>query len=115
MQIWMWLLAAGAHGMGFGVEVQGVVFGVGAAGALLFLRPIALRHLKKSSANQATNVDALIGATALALSVVTQNEGLIKLNGETCRARSHTGHIQNALQVKVVAIEGATAVVKQKG
>lgn len=141
MQIWMWLLAAGillvvemltvdllfaslafsallaagANGLGFGVAVQGVVFGVGAAGSLLFLRPIALRHLKKKSADQATNVDALIGATALALSVITQDEGLIKLNGETWSARSHTGQIQEGVQVKVVAIEGATAVVKQKG
>lgn len=82
----MWLLAAGAHGMGFGVEVHGVVFGVGAAGALLFFRPTALRHLKKSSAHQATNVDTLIGATALALSVITRDEVLIKLNGKTWSA-----------------------------
>ena len=141
MQIWMWLLAAGillvvemltvdllfaslafsallaagAHGMGFGVEVQGVVFGVGAAGSLLFLRPIALRHLKKKSANQATNVEALIGAPAVALSVVNQGQGLVKLNGETWSARSNTGQIEDGSQVEVVAIEGATAVVKQKG
>ncbi|MDO8646186.1 MAG: NfeD family protein [Candidatus Planktophila sp.] len=141
MQIWMWLLAAGillvvemltvdllfaslafsallaagAHGMGFGVVVQGVVFGVGAAGSLMFLRPIALRHLKKKPANQATNVEALIGANAVALSVVTQDQGLVKLNGETWSARSNTGQIHIGAQVVVVAIEGATAVVKQKG
>lgn len=141
MQIWMWLLAAGtllvvemltvdllfaslafsallaagAHGLGYGVVVQGVVFGVGAAGSLLFLRPIALRHLKKKPANQATNVEALIGAPAVALSVVTQSQGLVKLNGETWSARSNTGQIEVGAQVEVVAIEGATAVVKQKG
>lgn len=141
MQIWMWLLAAGtllvvemltvdllfaslafsallaagAQGLGYGVVVQGVVFGVGAAGSLLFLRPIALRHLKKKPANQATNVEALIGAPAVALSVVTQSQGLVKLNGETWSARSNTGQIEDGAQVEVVAIEGATAVVKQKG
>ena len=109
------LLAAGAHGLGYGVVVQGVVFGVGAAGSLLFLRPIALRHLKKKPANQATNVEALIGAPAVALSVVTQSQGLVKLNGETWSARSNTGQIEVGAQVEVVAIEGATAVVKQKG
>ncbi|CAB5117663.1 MAG: NfeD family protein [Actinobacteria bacterium] len=109
------LLAAGANGLGFGVVVQGVVFGVGAAGSLLFLRPIALRHLKKKPANQATNVEALIGATAVALSVVTQTQGLVKLNGETWSARSNDGEIYDGIQVEVVAIEGATAVVKQKG
>jgi len=141
MQIWMWLLAAGvllvvemltvdllfaslafsallaagAHGLGFGVVVQGVVFGIGAAGSLLFLRPIALRHLKKKPADQATNVEALIGATAVALSVVTQNQGLVKLNGETWSARSRSSEIANGARVVVVAIEGATAVVKEKG
>jgi membrane protein implicated in regulation of membrane protease activity len=141
MQIWMWLLAAGillvvemltvdllfaslafsallaagANGLGFGVAVQGVVFGVGAAGSLLFLRPIALRHLKKKPADQATNVEALIGATAVALSAVTQLQGLVKLNGETWSARSNTGQIQDGTEVEVVAIEGATAIVKQRG
>lgn len=141
MQIWMWLLAAGvllvvemltvdllfaslafsallaagAHGLGYGVVVQGVVFGIGAAGSLLFLRPIALRHLKKKPADQATNVEALIGAPAFALSVVTQVQGLVKLNGEMWSARSNTGQIEDGAQVEVVAIEGATAVVKQKG
>lgn len=141
MQIWMWLLAAGvllvvemltvdllfaslafsallaagAHGLGYGVVVQGVVFGIGAAGSLLFLRPIALRHLKKKPADQATNVEALIGAPAVALSVVTQGQGLVKLNGETWSARSIKGQIEEGAQVEVVAIDGATAVVKQKG
>jgi len=109
------LLAAGANGLGYGVVVQGVVFGVGAAGSLLFLRPIALRHLKKKPADQATNVEALIGAIAVALSDVTQTQGLVKLNGETWSARSNSGQIHEGTQVEVVAIEGATAIVKQKG
>lgn len=109
------LLAAGANGLGLGVVAQGVVFGVGAAGSLMFLRPIALRHLKKKVADQATNVEALIGATAITLSAITQLQGLVKLNGETWSARSTIGEIQEGVQVEVVAIEGATAVVKQKG
>jgi membrane protein implicated in regulation of membrane protease activity len=109
------LLAAGAHGLGLGVAAQGVVFGVGAAGSLMLLRPIALRHLKKKVANQATNVEALIGASAITLSAVTQLQGLVKLNGETWSARSTIGEIQDGVPVEVVAIEGATAVVKQKG
>lgn len=109
------LLAAGANALGFNVVVQGVVFGVGAAGSLMFLRPIALRHLKKKPADHATNIEALIGAPALTLSVVNQNSGLVKLSGETWSARSNTGEIEVGLQVEVVAIEGATAVVKRKG
>jgi len=109
------LLAAGANGVGFGVVVQGVVFGIGAAGSLLLLRPIALRHLNKKPANHATNIEALIGAPAMALSLVTENTGLVKLSGETWSARSNVGEIEVGSQVEVVAIEGATAVVKRKG
>ena len=141
MQIWMWfaaagvllvvemltvdllfaslafsaLLAAGANALGYGVAIQGVVFGVGAVSSLMFLRPIALRHLKKKPADHATNIEALIGAPALTLSVVTENEGLVKLSGETWSARSNKGEIESGARVEVVAIEGATAVVKRKG
>ena len=141
MQIWMWfaaagvllivemltvdllfaslafsaLLAAGANGLGYGVAIQGVVFGVGAVGSLMFLRPVALRHLKKKPADHATNVEALIGAPALTLSPVNENEGLVKLSGETWSARSNKDEIESGARVEVVAIEGATAVVKRKG
>jgi membrane protein implicated in regulation of membrane protease activity len=82
---------------------------------LLFLRPSALRHLKKKPADHATNVEALIGAPALTLSAITENNGLVKLSGETWSARSNVGEIEVGSQVEVVAIEGATAVVKRKG
>jgi membrane protein implicated in regulation of membrane protease activity len=109
------LLAAGANGLGYGVAIQGVVFGIGAVGSLLFLRPIALRHLKKKPADHATNIEALIGAPALTLSLITENDGLVKLSGETWSARSNKGEIENGARVEVIAIEGATAVVKRKG
>ena len=109
------LLAAGANALGFNVVVQGIVFGVGAIGSLMFLRPIALRHLKKKPADHATNIEALIGAPAMTLSAITEHDGLVKLSGETWSARSNTGEIEVGSQVEVVAIEGATAVIKRKG
>jgi len=109
------LLAAGANALGFNIVVQGIVFGVGAIGSLMFLRPVALRHLKKKPADHATNIEALIGAPAMTLSAITEHDGLIKLSGETWSARSNTGEIEVGSQVEVVAIEGATAVVKRKG
>ena len=108
------LLAAGASAAGLNVVVQGIVFGVGAVGSLLFLRPVALKHLKKKPADHATNIEALIGAPAIALTAVTENEGLVKLSGETWSARSFNDDIENGTRVEVVAIEGATAVVKRK-
>lgn len=109
------LLAAGASALGLSVAVQGIVFALGAAGSLMILRPIALRHLKKKPADHATNVEALVGAPAVALSILTERAGLVKLSGETWSARSISGQIADGSFVEVVAIEGATAVVKQRG
>jgi membrane protein implicated in regulation of membrane protease activity len=141
MQIWMWLAAAGvllvvemltvdllfaslafsavmaatANAFGLDMATQGIVFGVAAAISLLILRPIALKHLRKRPANFATNVEALVGSSAVALSQITDVSGQVKLSGEVWSARSDTGFIAADSRVEVVAIEGATAVVKQKG
>lgn len=108
------LLAAGASALGFNLVVQGIVFGVGAAVSILFLRPIALRHLQKKPKDHATNVEALIGATALALSEITDISGQVKIGGERWRARTDVGPLAKESRLEVVAIEGATAVVKPK-
>ena len=87
-----------------------------AAGVSLFvLRPIALKHLKKRPADFATNVDALIGAPAVALTEVTVHDGQVKLSGEIWSARSQGALIDKDSMLEVVAIEGATAIVKVKG
>ena len=83
--------------------------------SLLFLRPIALRHLKKKPADHATNVEALIGAPAVALTVITELDGQVKLSGEPWSARTNKGEIESGARLEVIAIEGVTAVVKRKG
>lgn len=141
MQLWMWLAAAGgllvvemitvdllfaslafsalmaaaANAFGFDMATQGVIFALAAGFSLFILRPIALRHLKKRPADFATNVEALIGANALALSQINDVSGQVKLSGEVWSARSESGVIAADARVEVVAIEGATAVVRQKG
>jgi membrane protein implicated in regulation of membrane protease activity len=141
MQLWMWLGAAGAllvaemmtvdllfaslafsafmaaiaNGLGFEMAAQGLVFGLAAGVSLFVLRPIALKHLKKRPADFATNVDALIGAPAVALTEVTVHNGQVKLSGEIWSARSQSASISKDSILEVVAIEGATAIVKVKG
>ena len=109
------LLAAGANALGLNMVVQGVVFGLGAVGSILILRPIALRHLKKKPADYATNVEALTGAPAVALTEITDISGQVKLSGETWSAQSYSGTITAGSRCEVTAIEGATAIVKKKG
>ena len=108
-------MAAIANGLGFEMAAQGLVFGLAAALSLFVLRPIALKHLKKRPADFATNVDALIGAPAVALTEVTVHDGQIKLSGEIWSARSQGALISKDSMLEVVAIEGATAIVKVKG
>jgi membrane protein implicated in regulation of membrane protease activity len=141
MQLWMWLVAGGgllvaemltvdllfaslafsaflaaiANGLGANMAVQGLVFGLAAVISLFILRPIALKNLKKSAPEFATNVDALIGAPALAMTAIDDLSGQVKLSGEIWSARSESGAIAQDARVEVVAIEGATAVVKQRG
>ena len=78
-------LTAGVTNAAGGSEtLQGVTFGVFAILSLIALRPIALRHLKKQPKNGSTNVDALIGARAVATTTVDPNGGQVKLSGEIC-------------------------------
>ena len=103
-------LTAGVTNAAGGSEtLQGVTFGVFAILSLIALRQIALRHLKKQPKNGSTNVDALIGARAVATTTVDPNGGKVKLRGEIWSARTDSGSIENGESVVVLAIEGATA------
>lgn len=141
MQAWVWLIAAGIL---IGVEIltadllfaslaiaavaaagaavvtsngliQGAVFAFFAIVSLAFLRPIALRNLRRQTKDQATNIDALIGADALVMKSVDDRNGQVKIRGEIWTARS-TGEVLNIDEVaEVVSIDGATAIIKRKG
>ncbi|MDA0217805.1 MAG: NfeD family protein [Actinobacteria bacterium] len=140
MQLWVWLAAVGAlmviemltvnllfaslafsafmaaiaNGLGFDMGTQGLVFALAAGLSLFILRPLALKHLRKRPANHSTNVDALIGAPAVALSDINDLAGEIKLSGETWSARADGPLISKDSRVEVISIEGATAVVREK-
>lgn len=103
-----------ANALGYEMPVQGIAFALFAILSLLFLRPVALKHLKKEVPGFATNMDALIGAPAIALTEVGLNGGQIKLNGEVWSARSASGTFPTNAQLSVVSIEGATALVVAK-
>ena len=67
--------AAVAAALGAPIWLQGVI-GVGVALAgIAFVRPFALRHLRRSTPSTRTGVDALTGAEGRALSAVTVVDG----------------------------------------
>lgn len=88
---------------------QILVFIVGALASLLFLRPLARRHLR-TPALQRTGTAALVGQTALVIERVDVDGGSVKLAGEVWSARSYDGDVYEPDQrVTVVEINGAMA------
>jgi membrane protein implicated in regulation of membrane protease activity len=95
--------------------VQAIVgVGVSLAG-IAFVRPVALRHLRRSTGTTRTGVDALPGSRARALSEVTRDDGRITLKGEVWSARLDLDVTSEAIpdgaDVVVTRIDGATALV----
>ncbi len=107
-------LAGGlAAAVGTGLPVQ-VVTSVAVAGLLLLVvRPIIKRRFTVPEGMHVVGVGAHIGRSALALSTVTSLDGRIKLGGETWSAHTLPGTADclPGQEVRVVSIQGATAVV----
>lgn len=106
---------AGAAALGAPLWGQAAVAGGVAIAGLLFLRPIARRHLRRLPRELRTGVDALPGTTAIALTSVTTDGGRIRLRNEEWSARLDTDvtdvQIDAGTRVYVTRIDGATAVV----
>ncbi len=92
--------------------LQFLVAAVVSCALLVGVRPVAKRHLAIGSGTR-TGSDALVGMEAVVLSAVDQHGGRVRLNGGEWSARSfdHGQDIAVGQTVRVMAIEGATAVV----
>jgi membrane protein implicated in regulation of membrane protease activity len=107
--------AALAAAVGAPLWAQAVIgVGVSVAG-IAFVRPVALRHLRKTTALTRTGVDALPGSRARAVSEVTRDDGRISLKGEIWSARLDldvtSDPVPDGADVVVTRIDGATALV----
>jgi membrane protein implicated in regulation of membrane protease activity len=107
--------AAVVAALGAPLWAQAIVgVGVSVAG-IAFVRPVALRHLRKSTGLTRTGVDALPGSRARALSEVTRDDGRISLKGEIWSARLDldvtSEPVPDGADVVVTRIDGATALV----
>ncbi len=99
--------------LGADITGQVLTFSITSVVLLIGLRPFLLRNLRKRTPVTETNAAAHVGRHALTLSEVTDRAGSIKLVGETWSARAATpgGVFGPDEQVRVVRIEGATAIV----
>ena len=91
--------------------LQIVIFCVVSLLMVVFLRPVALKHLHKGPEEQRSNIDRLIGQPALVIEAVTGTSGLVKIGGDVWTARSVGGVLDAGATVQVTKIDGATAVV----
>ena len=106
-------VTAGAAALGASVALQVVVFAVVAVGLLFLVRPVAQRHMLRSTPHTATGIEALVGKKAVVLRTVDAHNGLVKLHGEEWSARSFDPHqvFEVGRTVAVMEIKGATALV----
>ena len=76
------------------------------------LRPVARRHLR-TPAQLRTGTAALVGEQAVVLERVDRDGGQVKLAGEiwTARAFDEDEVLEEGARVRVMQIEGATALV----
>jgi membrane protein implicated in regulation of membrane protease activity len=106
------VVAGVAAAVGVGVVLQLLLFVAGSAASVLFLRPIARRHLHMPVALR-TGTAALEGAKAVVLQRVDANGGRVRIGGEEWSARAYVDDqvLEPGARVEVVKIEGATALV----
>ncbi|TQJ92539.1 NfeD family protein [Streptomyces sp. SLBN-31] len=106
------VVTAGSAAVGLPAPFQFLVFAAVATIAVLFVRPLALRHGLQPQAAR-FGVDALVGKAAYVVSDVTGLGGRVRIDGDewTARAYDETLVIPAGKTVDVIEISGATAIV----
>jgi membrane protein implicated in regulation of membrane protease activity len=107
--------AAGVAALGAPIWLQAIVgIGVSVSG-IVFVKPIAARHLRRLPRSVRTGVDALPGTTGVALTAINQDAGQMQLRGEVWSARLDpdvtTEPVDVGVRVVVTRIDGAMALV----
>ena len=113
------MLAAGGLGaaataaLGGEIWAQGLVFAIVSALALVVVRPAIRRHLDTGGPDAQIGLAAIEGSTCVVLEHVDADHGLVKIEGETWRARSYDGtqEFEPGERVRVIEVKGATAMV----
>jgi membrane protein implicated in regulation of membrane protease activity len=101
----------GAFHLSFALQL--IAFAVAAGAGLVFVRPIALRHIRQPPQLR-TGTAALVGRTAIVLEEVTDQGGRIRIDGEEWSSRTYVDDspaIPVGAKVDVMQIKGATALV----
>jgi membrane protein implicated in regulation of membrane protease activity len=93
--------------------LQGLVFAVVSALAMIVVRPAIRRRLDDTEHDAQIGLAAIEGSTGVVLERVDADHGLVKIEGEMWRARSFDGTqaYEPGERVRVIEVKGATAMV----
>jgi membrane protein implicated in regulation of membrane protease activity len=113
------MLAAGALGgaataaLGGELWAQSLVFAIVSALALVVVRPAIKRHIDEGGPDAQIGLAAIEGSRCVVLERVDADHGLVKIEGETWRARSFDGtqEYEPGEHLRVIEVKGATAMV----
>jgi len=104
-------LAAGlALLLGANIPAQWIVLAI-ATVLSLRLKPIASKYIFRKTPPSDTGIDALIGLKAVTTSPISDSQGSIILKNEAWTARTDAGVIASGVDVTIVRIDGAVAIV----
>lgn len=107
------LVAALVAFLGGSIEIQLAALVLTGVVALLLARHFIPRQ-GEPSAEQKTNIDALVGQRAVVLEEVSRDSGRVKLAGEEWSARSFADRFTVGEEVTVARIDGAIAIIEEK-
>lgn len=109
------LAAGAAAALGAPAIVQAIVFAAVSGLTVFAVRPVIQRHrLSALETNSALiGLEAMEGSSALVLEQVDADQGVVKIDGETWRARAYDAHqvFAPGERVRVIEVKGATAMV----
>ncbi len=113
------MLAAGAFAAALAgladvsIPIQVLVFALVSAAGLGAVRPAIKRRLHRGADPAVMGVDAIEGSEATVIEQIAEGRGMVKIGGELWSARPYdvTQVIEAGVQVRVVEVRGATALV----
>ena len=107
------VVAAAVGAFHLDLAAQLAAFVVAAGAGLVFVRPIAIRHIKQPPALR-TGTAALVGRSGIVLEEITEHQGRVRIDGEEWSSRPYLDEslvIPVGTKVDIMQIKGATALV----
>ena len=109
------LVAAIFAFLGFGIEIQLIVFSVVTLASIFAVRPFMLKYAHKKNGHIKTNVDALVGKKATVVQTIdnSKNEGRVVVEGDDWKAQTENDEVvESGKKVEIVKVDSTLLIVK---